>query len=210
MAKNQCFLGGVMDAYVYQGDQLLFVSKALTDSSINIAVTAEEVRAGKGNKLLGKLYHDSSFGLELQDAIFDLNYIGLNCGASVVTGTGELKEEQIVATAEGTLEVASMPYDFMGLGRLGWISSTEQSEWEKFEFDADASTATDVMVGGVPIVAGETYCVKYIADTVCEEITIPADFVPAEVSVILKGDLYKASKGGDVSSSSVAGYVEVE
>lgn len=103
-----------------------------------------------------------------------------------------------------------MPYDFMSLGRLGWISSVDQSEWEKFEFDADASTATDVMVGGVPIVAGETYCVKYIADTVCEEITIPADFVPAEVSVILKGDLYKASKGGDVSSSSVAGYVEVE
>lgn len=53
MAKSQCFLGGVMDAYVYQGDQLLFVSKALTDSSINIGVTAEEIRAGQGNKLIG-------------------------------------------------------------------------------------------------------------------------------------------------------------
>lgn len=210
MAKSQCFLGGVMDAYVYQGDQLLFVSKALTDSSINIGVTAEEIRAGKGNKLLGKLYHDSTFGLELQDAIFDLNYIGLNCGAQVVAGNGELKEEQIECTEEGKLEASFMPKDFMSLGRLGWISNTDQSEWIKFEFDTDASTAQGVEFEGQPIVVGEKYCIKYVADTDCEEITIPADFVPAEVSVILRGDLYKASKGGDVSSSSVAGHVEVE
>ena len=50
MAKNQVFLANVMDCIAYVGDQLLFESKALTDSSINISVTADEVRAGKGNK----------------------------------------------------------------------------------------------------------------------------------------------------------------
>lgn len=49
MAKTSVFLASVMDAYVYAGDQLLFTSKALTDSSINIAVSPQEIRAGKGN-----------------------------------------------------------------------------------------------------------------------------------------------------------------
>lgn len=156
------------------------------------------------------MYHDSSFGLELQDAIFDLNYIGLNCGSQVVAGNGELKEEQIECTDEGKLEASFMPKDFMGLGRLGWISNPDQSEWYKFEFDDMASTADGVEFDGQLIAVGEKYCIKYVADTDCEEITINADFMPAEVSVILKGSLYRASKGGDVSSSSVAGYVEVE
>lgn len=43
--KTKVFLANVMDAYVYNsvGD-LLFTSKALTDSSISIGLTAEEIR----------------------------------------------------------------------------------------------------------------------------------------------------------------------
>lgn len=50
MAKQNVFLAGVMDAYVFVGDNLLFTSKALTDSSLNISVSPQEIRAGKGNK----------------------------------------------------------------------------------------------------------------------------------------------------------------
>jgi hypothetical protein len=44
----------------------------------------------------------------------------------------------------------------------------------------------------------------------CEQVVVPSEFVPDEVTVILKGDLYKASKGNDVTTSSVIGHVEVE
>jgi hypothetical protein len=44
----------------------------------------------------------------------------------------------------------------------------------------------------------------------CEQVIVPSEFVPDEVTVILKGDLYKASKGNDVTTSSVIGHVEVE
>jgi hypothetical protein len=49
-----------------------------------------------------------------------------------------------------------------------------------------------------------------MSEASCDEVTISADFVPDEVSVVLKGDLYKASKGNDVSTSSIIGHIEVD
>ena len=211
MAKNQVFLANVMDCIAYAGDQLLFESKALTDSSINISVTADEVRAGKGNKLIGRLYHDSAMGVTLQDALFDMNYIALNCGSAVVGGldTG-LKEEQITATGEGELTATGIPQDFMTLGRLGWISTPDNAEWAKFEFDDGAATAKDVMLAdGTPIEAGKAYCIKYFTEAACEQVTIPGDYVPGEISLLLRGDLYRASKSDSSASSAVVGHIEI-
>ena len=126
----KAFLANVMDAYVYSGDQLLFTSKALTDSSISIGITAEEVRGGKGNKLIGRYFHDSSFGLQLQDALFELGYIAHNVGSQVVSGTdGSLTEEQIVATGTGALTVSGTPHDFLSLGTIGWVAVPGSDSW---------------------------------------------------------------------------------
>lgn len=212
MAKMQAFLANVMDAYVYSGSNLLFTSKALTDSSISIAVTAEEVRGGKSNKLIGRFFHDSSMSLELQDALFNLGYIAYNVGAEIVSGnSGSLKEEQITATSAGALTVTGTPADFMGQGKIGWIAEVGSDEWATFEFTGNTASATGVtLADGSTIVAETAYCVKYMNVTACDEITVPADIIPSEVSIVLKGNLYKASKGNDVSTSSLIGYVEVE
>ena len=202
MAKTQAFLANVMDAYVYAGNELLFTSKALTDSSISIGITAEEVRGGKGNKLIGRFFHDSTFGLELQDALFNLDYIAKNVGSQITPATGVLFEEQVVASND-SLTVTGNPSDFLGLGNLGWYSKQGEAEWTKFEFLG--STSQDAAV-----VNGDTYCVKYMNDVACEQVIVPSEFVPDEVTVILKGDLYKASKGNDVTTSSIIGHVEVE
>lgn len=212
MAKVKAFLANVMDAYVYAGSDLLFTSKALTDSSISIGLTAEEVRGGKGNKLIGRFFHDSTFSLELQDALFNLEYVALNVGSSIAEGVGAgLAEEQITATGAGALTVAGIPADFLGQGKLGWIALPGSDEWATFTFTGDTASATSVtLANGDTLVEGEAYCVKYMNETACEEVVIPGDFVPSEVTVILKGDLYKASKGNDVSTSSVIGHIEVE
>lgn len=206
----KAFLANVMDAYVYAGDQLLFTSKALTDSSISIGITAEEVRGGKGNKLIGRYFHDSSFGLTLQDALFELGYIAHNVGSQVVSGTsGMLTEEQITATGSGALTVGGTPYDFLSLGTIGWIAKPGSDEWSTFTFSGSSATGV-TLADGSAIIGGDTYCVKYMSEAPCDEIVISADFVPDEVSVVLKGDLYKASKGNDVSTSSIIGHIEVD
>lgn len=206
----KAFLANVMDAYVYAGDQLLFTSKALTDSSISIGITAEEVRGGKGNKLIGRYFHDSSFGLTLQDALFELGYIAHNVGSQVVSGTsGMLTEEQITATGSGALTVSGTPYDFLSLGTIGWIAKPGSDEWSTFTFSGSSATGV-TLADGSAIIEGDTYCVKYMSEAPCDEVVISADFVPDEVSVVLKGDLYKASKGNDVSTSSIIGHIEVD
>lgn len=206
----KAFLANVMDAYVYAGDQLLFTSKALTDSSISIGITAEEVRGGKGNKLIGRYFHDSSFGLTLQDALFELGYIAHNVGSQVVSGTsGMLTEEQITATGSGALTVSGTPYDFLSLGTIGWIAKPGSDEWSTFTFSGSSATGV-TLADGSAIIEGDAYCVKYMGEAPCDEVVISADFVPDEVTVILKGDLYKASKGNDVSTSSIIGHIEVD
>lgn len=206
----KAFLANVMDAYVYAGDQLLFTSKALTDSSISIGITAEEVRGGKGNKLIGRYFHDSSFGLTLQDALFELGYIAHNVGSQVVSGTsGMLTEEQITATGSGALTVSGTPYDFLSLGTIGWITKPGSDEWSTFTFSGSSATGV-TLADGSAIIEGDAYCVKYMSEAPCDEVVISADFVPDEVSVVLKGDLYKASKGNDVSTSSIIGHIEVD
>ena len=206
----KAFLANVMDAYVYAGDQLLFTSKALTDSSISIGITAEEVRGGKGNKLIGRYFHDSSFGLTLQDALFELGYIAHNVGSQVVSGTsGMLTEEQITATGSGALTVSGTPYDFLSLGTIGWIAKPGSDEWSTFKFSGSSATGV-TLADGSAIIEGDAYCVKYMGEAPCDEVVISADFVPDEVTVILKGDLYKASKGNDVSTSSIIGHIEVD
>lgn len=201
MAKTQAFLANVMDAFVYAGNELLFTSKALTDSSISIGITAEEVRGGKGNKLIGRFFHDSTFGLELQDALFNLDYIAKNVGTQITPANGVLFEEQVVAS-NSALTVAGTPADFLGLGTIGWYSLPGEDEWTKFTFQGNTSTDASVT-------SGDTYCVKYINDLACEQVIVPSEFVPDEVTVVLRGDLYKASKGNDVTTSSVIGHVEV-
>lgn len=201
MAKTQAFLANVMDAFVYAGDELLFTSKALTDSSISIGITAEEVRGGKGNKLIGRFFHDSTFSLELQDALFNLDYIAKNVGTEITPATGVLFEEQVVA-AGGALTVTGTPGDFLGVGSIGWYAVPGSDEWTKFTFSGSASM--DAVVTD-----GDTYCVKYINGLPCEQVIVPSEFVPDEVTVVLRGDLYKASKGNDVTTSSVIGHVEV-
>ena len=72
-------LGDVMvaEAFVTENGQLkpYFTANTLTDSTMNISVTAEEIRGGSGNKLLGKIFHDTNFGVNLTDAMWSFEYM---------------------------------------------------------------------------------------------------------------------------------------
>ena len=87
---GQYFLAsvGVAEAFrkVNGVRQHFFSAKTLTDSSINISVSAEEVRGGPGAQLLGQFFHTSTFGLTMTDAIFKLEYIAAQVGAVIEQG----------------------------------------------------------------------------------------------------------------------------
>lgn len=162
---------------------------------------------GQGAKLLTRYFHTSSFGLELTDALFQMDYIAMNVGSAVTPTGTTLEEEQITTTTAETITVSGTPADFMGYGTIGWYAEPGSTEWTMFTFSS-GSTATGVS----GVAANTTYCVKYINNVQCDEVIINGDFVPSEVTVILKGKLFRAGKDNevDVTSSSQIGVVEVE
>lgn len=206
MANTRTFLAGVGTATMFAGDQLILEAKALTENSITLGLTAEEIRGGRGAQLIGRYFHSSTFELTLQDAMFRLEYIALNVGAKInPADIGELASEQVTAGNQ-TITISGTATDFLGQGTIGWIAPPDSDDWTKITFGADGKTATDVN----NVTTGAIYCVRYMNDASAESITVKSDFVPDEVTLILKMDLFKASKGNTAETSSKIGSLQVE
>lgn len=206
MAKTKVFLAGVGVATMFAGDQLILEAKALTENSISLGLTAEEIRGGAAAQLIGRYFHSSTFELTLQDAMFRLEYIALNVGAKInPADIGELASEQVTAGNQ-SITITGTATDFLGQGLIGWIAPPDSEDWTKITFGADGKTAENVTT----VTAGEIYCVRYMNNASAESITVNAAFVPDEVTLVLKMDLFKASKGNTAETSSKIGVLQVE
>lgn len=80
--------------------QMMAHVNTLTESTLSITSTQEEVRAGQGAKLYGRFNHDAGLTVTLTDAMFDLNYIALQVGSELQRGGITMHTEQVVATME--------------------------------------------------------------------------------------------------------------
>ena len=63
-------MAGVATVDMFDGDKLFGSATTLTESSLNIGISAEDVRGGEGAGLLGRYFHTSTFELTLTDALF--------------------------------------------------------------------------------------------------------------------------------------------
>lgn len=204
MAGTKVVLAGVMNAFVYNGSEFILEAKALSDSSITVGISNEEIRGGQGAKLLTRYFHTSSFGLTLNDALFQIDYIAMNVGSAVTLDGATLAEEQVTVNTANTLTVAGNPVDFLGYGTIGWYATPGSDNWERCTFEGQTAT-------GITATVGETLCVKYLNDVKCKQVIINGDFIPSEVTIILQGNLFKASQSGEVGAdtSSKVGIAEV-
>ena len=193
---------GTVQMFDISTKALISTSKTLTESAINMGVTAEEARGGQGNMLLGKYYHDTSFGLNLTDQLFDLNYLALNCGGSIVAGSDVIKNEQ-TTVASGKITVLETPVAFPTTQEvIGWVKKSTDGDdmWRKVEFtgkQADAPTG---------FVDNDVVCVKYFYNNAsARRFTVSATFVPSVVHAVLTIPLFKA--GTDISAQTSSSQV---
>ena len=203
-------LAGVGDIQLFdQGTgEIIATSKTLTDSGINFSVTAEDIRGGMGNSILGKYFHDTAMELTLTDALFSLEYLALNVGGTITASSNVITMEQVTTTVADTITVSETPQSFGNVGTIGWASIAGQDNWTKVTFDAATKTAT---LAGIPV--GTTMCVKYIhTDASAEQFVVSSAFIPDQVYAILTLPLFKATVGqsASYSSSSKVGEVQVE
>lgn len=192
MAK-QHFLAGVGRALLFKGNDLIGVAKTLTESTFDFSITAEDVRGGQGNGLLGRYFHDSNMQVTLVDAMFDLQYMALSLGVNLESGGLSVKEEELAVGTDGTVTASETPVAFTG-SMIGWYKKPSDTEWSIGTF-----TGSKMAVSGGS--QNDTYCVKYFyINENARSITIKSQYVPAELHVVIMNDLY----AGDVGSQSDA------
>ena len=168
-------------------------AKTLTESTFDFSITAEDVRGGQGNGLLGRYFHDSNMQVTLVDAMFDLQYMALSLGVNLESGGLSVKEEELAVGVDGTVTASETPVAFSG-SMIGWYKKPSDTEWSIGTFTGSKMTVS----GGSQ---NDTYCVKYFyINENARSITIKSQYVPAELHVVIMNDLY----AGDVGSQSDA------
>lgn len=210
MAKGIIAGSAVVDFFDPSNDALMASSKTLIDSGLNMGISGEEARGGQGNILLGKYYHDSSFGLTLTDQIWDLNYLAMNCGGSITAGSDIITLEQVTVAEEGKISVTQTPVAFTSTsGVIGWykLSSQPDDAYQKVVFDPETKTAN---VSGVS--EGSVLCVKYVVNSsTARKFIVNADYIPSVVHAVMTISLFKAGTTTEaLTSSSKIGEIVVD
>ena len=168
-------------------------AKTLTESTFDFSITAEDVRGGQGNGLLGRYFHDSNMQVTLVDAMFDLQYMALSLGVNLESGGLSVKEEELAVGTDGTVTASETPVAFSG-SMIGWYKKPSDTEWSIGTF-----TGSKMTISGAS--QNDVYCVKYFyINENARSITIKSQYVPAELHVVIMNDLY----AGDVGSQSDA------
>ena len=168
-------------------------AKTLTESTFDFSITAEDVRGGQGNGLLGRYFHDSNMQVTLVDAMFDLQYMALSLGVNLESGGLSVKEEELAVGTDGTVTASETPVAFNG-SMIGWYKKPSDTEWSIGTF-----TGSKMAISGGS--QNDPYCVKYFyINENAKSIKIKSQYVPSELHVVIMNDLYS----GDVGSQSDA------
>lgn len=226
-------LGDVMkaEAFVRGEDgklQHYFSANTMTDSTLNISVTAEEIRGGWGNQLLGKIFHDSNFAVNLTEAMWSLDYLAAQIGTEVAkddgismeTVMGKVAAAGALTLAEGAKlkgEIAPMFANataFCGTGTdalVVWVKDCNDKVYTYTATKGGENTYTFAPVDETNVPAEGNVCITYPLKhaTDCDRIIVNAAYEPAEFSLFLYGKLF-AGNGCAKSKSRKVGQFTIE
>jgi predicted peroxiredoxin len=194
-------MAGVATVDMFDGDKLFGSATTLTESSLNIGISAEDIRGGEGAGMLGRYFHTSTFELTLTDALFNLEYIAKSVGANIEDKGDVIANEQITAEKSGELTISKNAVALNGCnGKVfAWYRGTDSDVWTEAE-------VTSKVLKDSGIKSGNTYCVKYFyTNEAAKKIRIKSDYVPATLRLVLKENLYAA--GETNSSTTKVGYI---
>ncbi len=193
MTQTKKFLTSVADVYGYdQSDNLLFTSKTLLNSAMEVTLGSSEVRGGRGNQLLFTYYHTGAMSITLEETQFNLAFLGATVGSDVVTGNNIYTEETITLGASGGGTVLGTPLAIQGTALYGWVTQLNGTI-ERVTFSGStfaSSTGT----------SGDEVCVRYYAlDAASQSVTIPANAIPKIVRLVMQAQL----NSSDVASNKI-------
>ena len=198
------FLANVGTAFIFNGNEFVGVGDTLTEDTFSFSAAPNEVRGGKSNPLLGRWFSDSTLNVTITNATFKLEYLAWSLGTTIEQGGTSFYEStgagEKVVTA-GQIELKYTPAAFNGT-MIGWYKKPTDTGWSIGAISETGSKYYMAISGAQP---NDVYCIKYpYMDENARMMTIPADFNPDELHVVLLNDLYNADINAD-SSASVIG-----
>lgn len=193
---------GNADAFRMVGGKLTHVlsARTLTESTISVSSTMEDVRAGQGAKLYGRFNHDTGMTVSLTDAMFKLEYIALQVGSEIKeSGASCMHTEKVTATTGGVLTPTKNPVAMgksCGLNHIAlWARPVGCDAAEEYTFivkDKASGTFSDTSIQ-----ADKDYMITYfVNESGARELLVNANFVPAEMILFLTAKLF----AGDASA----------
>jgi hypothetical protein len=197
MTVTKNFLTSVADVLAFdESDNILFSSKTLLDSSIDVKLASTDIRGGRGNQLLYKYFNSNEMTISLTDVQFNLGLLSTTVNADIVTGNNVYTSETITLGAGGGGTILGTPLAIQGTALYGWVNQLDGTI-EKVTF----TTKTFATSTGT---SGDVVCVNYLsADAASRSMTIPANVLPKVVRLVMTAQLNTAD-----DSSNQIGHVE--
>jgi hypothetical protein len=204
MAKR--FLVGVanINAYNKATNDLLFTSKTMLDTAIEVTTGSQEIAGGQGNPLQYVYFHSPKLNMTLTEVQFNLAMVAANVGSAITTGANIWYEEAITLTAGGAGTVSATPLVTPGATSTiyGWATNSSDVT-TRVTF-----TGLNFTVAGAS--SGDVVCVRYYKNnSAAQQVVIPANFVPANVRLVMDCQL-ASSDTSSVSGASIIGRVQFE
>ena len=208
MAKY--FLGSVGSAEAFRmvngQPKMAFVAKTLTDSSISVTITKDELRGGTGAPVVTNFFHDPAVAITLTDILFKEGYVEAQLGTNFTANASAYQSETIKAKEAGKLELSKTPVD-LGVLKcsdsastiIAWYSEEGNDNYTAVSLSTSDASSKTLSDSGIK--ADKTYCVRYLAnDNNALEAIIKSDMIPHELALIITvpifaGDACAASKG---------------
>lgn len=210
------FIAGVGDVelfrYLGTAKQKVLVSKTLVDSSINLSVSLEDIRAGQGAKLYGRYAHSSGMTMKLTDAMFRMDFLAANVGEDTVLGGSavETTANAIKVAADGTVDISGFnPQKIYPEAKniVIWAALKGSSDFVIINV-ADDADLTKVPVA--PFVKDDEICIRYIKSNAAgETLTIPANFIPDTLVAVLTAPLFAGGTTKDGGASTKVGKLTI-
>lgn len=201
------FIAGVGNVELFKGKDSVLVSKTLVDSSINLSVSLEDIRAGAGAKLYGKYAHSSGMTMKLTDAMFRMEFLAANIGANIEAGGSAVASVQR-KVAGGKVSIAGIDPQpiYPGADKRVWIARAGSTDFVLFADLTDNETEVDV---ANLYKDGTDVCVRYIqSNEAGETLTVSANFIPDTMTAILTAPLF-AGDNNNIEVSTKVGTLTI-
>jgi len=195
------FIAGVGKVDLFKGSDLLLTSKTLVDSSINLSVTLEDIRAGAGAKLYGKYAHTSTMGMKLTEAMFKMELLAANVGANFETVRGTAVDVVSGTATGGVVDISTITPKplYPGVEKVVvWVAPKGTNDFQTCTVTGGSTT-----VNAIGLTDGEV-CIKYIKENAADKtIKVAGNFIPDTLTAILEANIYAGDSENLAQSTKV-------